>query len=71
MAMATVERAISEVDVVELLESVGRWPVGTSGTVVHDLGDWKQIEIADDRGVMLDLISALEPKLRLVAKHSA
>jgi hypothetical protein len=67
--MATVERAIREIDVVELLESVGRWPVGTIGTVVHDLGEWKQIEISDDHGVMLDLISVRKPKLRLVAKH--
>lgn len=67
--MATVEHAIEEIDVVELLESVGRWPIGTIGTVVHDLGDWKQIEISDGSGVMLDLISVIEPKLRLVAKH--
>lgn len=67
--MATVEHAIGEIDVVELLESVGRWPVGTIGTVVHDLGEWKQVEISDGHGVMLDLISVLEPKLRLVAKH--
>jgi hypothetical protein len=69
--MATVEHAIGEIDVVELLESVGRWPVGTIGTVVHDLGEWKQVEISDDHGVMLDLISVLEPKLRLVAKQDS
>jgi hypothetical protein len=69
--MATVEHAIREIDVVELLDSVGRWPAGTIGTVVHDLGEWKQIEISDDRGAMLDLISVLEPKLRLVYRHSA
>lgn len=69
--MATVEHAIGEIDVVELLESVGHWPVGTIGTVVHDLGEWKQVEISDDRGAMLDLISVLEPKLRLVAKHGS
>lgn len=68
--MATVRQAIGEIDVVELLDPVGRWPVGTMGTVVHDLGEWKQIEISDDDGVMLDLVSALEPRLRLVAKHS-
>jgi hypothetical protein len=69
--MATVKQAIGEIDVVELLDPAGRWPIGTVGTVVHDLGEWKQIEISDDDGVMLDLISALEPRLRLVAKHSA
>lgn len=69
--MATVRQAIGEIDVVELLDSVGEWPAGTVGTVVHELGDWKQIEISDDQGVMLDLVSALEPSLRLVAKHSS
>jgi hypothetical protein len=67
--MATVREAIGEIDVVELLDSVDRWPAGTVGTVVHDLGEWKQIEISDDRGVMLDLVSVLEPRLKLVAKH--
>lgn len=69
--MATTQQAIKEIDVVELLEGVGEWPVGTVGTVVHDLGQWKQIEISDDRGVMLDLVSVAEPQLRLVAKHSS
>jgi hypothetical protein len=69
--MAITKQAIKEIDVVELLDGVGKWPTGTIGTVVHDLGQWKQIEISDDRGVMLDLVSALEPQLRLVAKHSS
>lgn len=69
--MATTQQAIKEIDVVELLDGVGEWPVGTVGTVVHDLGQWKQIEISDDRGVMLDLVSVAEPQLRLVAKHSS
>jgi hypothetical protein len=69
--MATTQQAIKEIDVVELLDGVGKWPVGTIGTVVHDIGKWKQIEISDDRGVMLDLVSATEPQLRLVAKHSS
>lgn len=69
--MAITKQAIKEIDVVELLDGVGDWPAGTVGTVVHDLGEWKQIEISDDRGVMLDLVSAQEPRLRLVAKHSS
>jgi hypothetical protein len=69
--MAITKQAIKEIDVVELLDGVGDWPVGTVGTVVHDLGQWKQIEISDDRGVMLDLVSVEEPRLRLVAKHSS
>jgi hypothetical protein len=68
--MTTVKQAIREVDVVELIDSVGRWPAGTMGTVVHDLGRWKQIEISDEDGVMLDLVSALEDRLRLITKYS-
>jgi len=69
--MAITKQAIKEIDVVELLDGVGDWPAGTIGTVVHDLRQWKQIEISDDRGVMLDLVSALEPRLRLVAEHGS
>jgi hypothetical protein len=69
--MAITKQTIKEIDVVELLDSVGGWPAGTVGTVVHDLGQWKQIEISDDRGVMLDLVSVQAPQLRLVAKHSS
>ncbi len=68
--MATVKHAIGEIDVVELRDSVDGWPAGTTGTVVHDLGEWKQIEISDNRGVTLDLVSVAEPQLKLVAKHS-
>lgn len=69
--MATVKHAIGEIDVVEMLDSVNGWPAGTIGTVVHDLGKWKQIEVSDDRGVMLGLVSVREPHLRLLAKHSS
>lgn len=69
--MATVKQRIGENDVVELREPIKRWPAGRGGTVVAENGDWKLIEISDDRGVALDFISAQEPQLRLVAKHSA
>lgn len=69
--MATVKQAIGEIDVVELLDAVGRWPAGTEGTVVSDHGDVKLIEISDRRdGQMLDLISVPEARLKLVEKHS-
>lgn len=68
--MATVKHAIGEIDVVELLDQVGKWPAGTQGTVVDERGEWKQLEIADERGVMLDLISVAEPRLKLIAKYS-
>jgi hypothetical protein len=68
--MATVRHAIKENDVVELREAVGDWPAGISGTVVSERGKWKLVEISDDQGVMLDLVSVPEPDLRLIAKHS-
>jgi len=64
--MATVARQISELDVVALLEPVGRWPKGQTGTVVQEQGSVKLIEIADGQGQMLDLIGASEDRLQLV-----
>jgi hypothetical protein len=69
--MATTKQAIGEIDVVELLDQVGKWPAGTRGTVVDEHGEWKQLEIADHQGVMLDLISVAEPRLKLIAKYTA
>jgi hypothetical protein len=74
--MAIVKQMIRENDVVELLEAVdkvdeaGSWPAGTVGAVVSDHSDVKLVEISDDRGVMLDLISVGESRLKLVAKYS-
>jgi hypothetical protein len=67
--MATVKHAINENDFVGLLDAVGEWPVGTTGTVVSERGEWKLIEISDDQGVMLDLLSVPEPGLKLISKH--
>jgi hypothetical protein len=68
--MATVKHAIHEHDVVALRHHAGRWPAGTIGAVVSERGEHKLIEIADDQGVMLDLISQPESQLDLVSKHS-
>jgi len=69
--MSSVKHAIGEHDVVELLDYVGEWAAGTSGTVVRDHGDSKLIEISDDRGMMLDLFEVAEDRLKLVTKHSS
>jgi hypothetical protein len=75
--MATVKHAIGELDVVELLDPVekveleGQWPAGTMGAVVSDHGELKLVEIADETGEMLDLVSVRESRRKLVAKHSA
>jgi hypothetical protein len=69
--MATVKQALHENDVVELLDSIGQWPAGRLGAIVSDYGDVKLVEIADEKGVMLDLIQVAEPRLKLISKHSA
>jgi hypothetical protein len=74
--MATVKQMIRENDAVELLEVVdaidadGSWPAGTVGTVVSERGEWKLVEIADERGVTLDYVSVAEPRLKLHSKSS-
>jgi hypothetical protein len=74
--MTLVKQAIHENDVVALtravdkVEDVGKWPAGTIGAVVSEHGEHKLIEIADEQGVMLDLISQTEDQLELITKHS-
>jgi Domain of unknown function (DUF4926) len=73
--MATVKQAIGEIDVVAFVEAVARdegagtWPAGTRGTVVHDFGDHKMVEIANERGETLDLPVVPVEKLKLIAPH--
>ncbi len=74
--MATVEQAIGEVDVVAFVqavakvEGVGKWPAGTTGTVLSDYGDHKEVEISNDRGEALDYVIVPCGQLRLVTKYS-
>ena len=75
--MATVKQAIGEIDYVAFTEAIdkdegtGKWPAGTRGTVVHDFGDHKMVEISNDRGETLDLPVVPVEKLKLIAaKHS-
>jgi hypothetical protein len=70
--MATVKQKITENDVVELLDPVGKWPTGTEGTVISERGEWKLIEISEDQppGQMLDMISVAESRLKLIATYS-
>jgi hypothetical protein len=64
--MAVAQERITEHDVVALRSAVGKWPAGTEGTIVSERGAFKLIEVADDLGQMLDLISVAEPELDLV-----
>jgi hypothetical protein len=70
--MATVKHAIAEHDFVALREKVGKWPAGTTGTVVSDYGNVKLVEVSEDRppGQMLDLIQVPEADMRLITRHS-
>jgi len=74
--MATVKHAIGEIDVVAFTEAIdkdegtGRWPAGTEGTVVIDLGDHKMVEISNDRGETLDMPVVPVEKLKLITKYS-
>lgn len=68
--MATARQEIGEIDVVVFAKAVGKWPAGTRGTVVHDFGDDKMVEIANDRGETLDLPVIPADKLELIAKYS-
>jgi hypothetical protein len=52
-------------DVVQLAVATGRWPRGTTGTIVEAGASGALVEIDDDRGHTLDYVSvpyeALEP----------
>jgi hypothetical protein len=73
--MATVEQEIGEVDVVafvqavDKVEGVGEWPAGTTGTVLSDYGDHKEVEISNDRGEALDYVIVPVEQLQLVTKY--
>jgi hypothetical protein len=73
--MATVEQEIGEVDVVafvqavDKVEGVGEWPAGTTGTVLSDYGDHKEVEISNDRGEALDYVIVPVKQLQLVTKY--
>jgi hypothetical protein len=69
--MATVRQQINEHDVVKLRRQVGSWPAGEEGTVVDVRGSWKLIEIADEQGAMLDLISVADSDLDVIWKPAS
>lgn len=63
--MAPTKHAISEHDVVELLNDAGGWSVGTVGTVVSDSGGDALVEVSDARGRTKDLVRVSINSLRL------
>jgi hypothetical protein len=75
--VSTVKQTIEEIDYVAFTEGIdkdedgtGKWPAGTRGTVVIDLGDHKMVEISNDRGETLDMPVVPVEKLKLVTKYS-
>jgi len=47
-------------DVVELRSGTGRWPAGTTGTVVDTQDDHVLVEISDDRGRGIEFLEISE-----------
>jgi hypothetical protein len=75
--VSTIKQTIEEIDYVAFTEAIdkdedgtGKWPAGTHGTVVIDLGDHKMVEISNDRGETLDMPVVPVEKLELVTKYS-
>lgn len=65
----SLKQEIEEIDVVQLIEPVGHWPVGAEGTVVVDFGEDKMLEMVDEHEDPLDLPIVHRDKLKLVAKY--
>jgi len=58
-------------DVVEFLTTSGRWPAGTTGTVVEADERRALVEITDDRGHASDFVSLAHDKLACAEDRSA
>jgi len=57
---------IAQLDVVELGVQTGRWPAGTQGTVLERGDDAALVEIADERGHTLEVVSVPVAGLRRI-----
>jgi hypothetical protein len=58
-------------DMVELLTASGRWPAGTTGTVVEADDQHALVETIDDRGHACDFLSLPHDKLASAGHRSA
>ena len=70
--MAIVKHAIEEHDVVAMLEPVGTWPAGTTGTVVSMYDDAALVEVGQDdppESILDYLVSVPFEKLELRWSH--
>jgi hypothetical protein len=66
--MSTMQTDVAEFDVVALLNSVGGWPSGTEGTIIHEWRASMLVEICNERGEALDELDVPKDQLRLVWK---
>jgi hypothetical protein len=60
------ERQFKDLDFVALAVDVGRWPAGTTGTIVdiYDDADAAMVEISDDHGCALEFLDVPYGNLR-------
>jgi hypothetical protein len=58
-------------EVVEVLATSGRWPAGTTGTVVEADDQRALVEITDDRGHASDFVSLPHDELASAEHRSA
>jgi len=58
-------------EVVEFLTASGRWPAGTTGTVVEVDDQHALVEVIDDRGHASDFLSLPHDKLASADRRSA
>jgi hypothetical protein len=68
-SMSDSDQKLGEVDVVSFKRRIGRWPAGTTGTIVGDCGDYMMVEISNDRGETLDMPDVPVADLELVEKY--
>jgi hypothetical protein len=62
----SMDTSIRELDIVELVVEAGRWPAGTRATVLEVFADGPLVEIADERGHTLEMLSLPWSGLRAV-----
>jgi Domain of unknown function (DUF4926) len=55
---------------VELMADIEQWPVGTTGTLVQTFPSEGFVEIVDDDGRTLDIVTASYAELRLRDSNS-
>lgn len=66
----TSEQTIYENDVVALREPVGDWPAGTVGAAVSIYEGAAQVEVTDNRGRTLELITVPNELLEVRPRHA-